>query len=382
MKKIVFLFLIFLTGCSVSDYQNIASIAVSKNPKIALKSFIHKKEHYYITHPQAFARDVKNFIYHFNLEIKKFTKAISIWKNTKKPTTKKLVKYSNHYKARAIINFDKGCVRVETIDKNYKKVLKTALVNTMLMPEDPRSVDLFSDKIILKGKPFLAGEIYDNEGKLVLYKWRANRYANYLIKHKLRSYRYKGQKVYYVTFPLVKNSEIVRAKKYLPYVKIYSKKYYISRSLILGIIKTESDFNPYAVSYVPAFGLMQIVPITAGVEGYERAYGYKHIPSKEFLFVPKNNIHIGSAYLNLLYYKYLSKIKNPVSREYMMIAAYNSGIGNVLKVFSIRRDRAIAIANSLTPKEVYYRLTHRLPTSEGRHYLPKVLKNRKKFVSL
>lgn len=141
-------------------------------------------------------------------------------------------------------------------------------------------------------------------------------------------------------------------------------------------------FNPYAVSYVPAFGLMQIVPTTAGVEGYERAYGYKHIPSKEFLFVPKNNINIGTAYLNVLYYRYLYKIKNPLSREYMMIAAYNSGIGNVLKVFSIRRDRAIAIANSLTPKEVYYRLTHRLPTSEGRNYLPKVLKNRNKFVSL
>ncbi|GAX87629.1 membrane-bound lytic murein transglycosylase C [Lebetimonas natsushimae] len=382
MKKIFLILLFLLTGCSVGDYQNIASIAVSKNPKTALKSYLIRKKNYYITHPNALAKDIKNFIYHFNLEVKKFTKAISIWQNPKKPTTKKLVKYSSHYRARAIIDFDRGFVKVETIDKNYKNVLKTALVNTMLMPEDPRSVDLFSDKIVLKGKPFLAGQVYDNEGKLVLYKWRANRYADYLIKHKLRNYIYRGQRIYNVTFPLAKNSEIVRAKKYLPYVKEYSKKYYISKSLILGIIKTESDFNPYAVSYVPAFGLMQIVPTTAGVEGYERAYGYKHIPSKEFLFVPKNNIHIGSAYLNLLYYRYLSKIKNPVSREYMMIAAYNSGIGNVLRVFNIRRDRAIAIVNSLSPKEVYYRLVHRLPTSEGRRYLPKVLKNRNRFVSL
>jgi membrane-bound lytic murein transglycosylase C len=374
--------LFLLTGCSVSDYQNIASVAISKNPKTALNNYLIRKRNYYITHPKALEKDIKFFIYHFNLEVKKFAKAISIWHNPKKPTTKKLVKYSNNYKARAIIDFDRGLIRVETIDKNYKKILQKALVNTMLMSDDPRSVDLFSDKIVLKGKPFLAGEIYDYEGKVVLYKWRANRYSSYLIKHNLKSYMYKNQKIYYVTFPLVKNSETLRAKKYLPFVKTYSKKYSISKSLILGVIKTESDFNPYAVSYVPAFGLMQIVPTTAGVEGYKRAYGYKHIPSKEFLFVPKNNINIGTAYLNVLYYRYLSKIKNPISREYMMIAAYNSGIGNVLRVFSIRRDRAVAIVNSLTPKEVYYRLTHRLPTSEGRHYLPKVLKNRKKFVSL
>jgi len=380
MKKIILILIFLFVSCSVSDYEQIASIAVSSHQKVVIENFLIRKRNYYLTHPQALAKDIRVFFKHFNLEVLKFTKAISIWQNPKKPSTKKLVKYSNHYKARAIIDFDKGLVRVETIDKNYKKVLQKALVNTMLMPEDPRSVDLFSDKIVLKGRPFLAGEIFDNEGKLVLYKWRANRYANYLIRHRLKSYYFRRQKIYYVTFLLAKNSEIIRAKKYLPYVRIYSKRYSISKSLILAIIKTESDFNPYAISYVPAFGLMQIVPTTAGVEGFERAYGYKRIPNKNFLFVPKNNINIGTAYLNLLYYKYLSKIKNPLSREYMMIASYNSGIGNVLKVFSIRKDRAIAIANSLTPNQIYYRLIYRLPTKEGRNYLPKVLKNRKKFV--
>ncbi|MEO1923183.1 MAG: murein transglycosylase domain-containing protein, partial [Nautiliaceae bacterium] len=259
---------------------------------------------------------------------------------------------------------------------------KKALVNTMLMPEDPRSVDLFSDKIVLKGKPFLAGQIKDFEGKVVLYPWRANRYANWLLKHKYRHYKIKNKTVYYVTFPLTKNAEDIRARRYKPYVVTYSKKYAISKTLVFAIIKTESDFNPYAVSYVPAFGLMQIVPTTAGVEGYERAYGYKKIPSKEFLFVPKNNINIGTAYLNVLFYRYLKKIKNPISREYLAIAAYNSGIGNVYKVFSIRRDRAIAIINKLSPREVYYRLTRRLPTDEGRRYLPKVLKHKRLFVKI
>jgi len=344
-----------------------------------LRTFVKQKEKYYITHPNVLKKDIKYFIRNFNKEIKKFTKAISIWPNPKKPSTTTFVKYTQHYKARAIINFEKGIITVETFKKEY---MKKALVNTMLMPEDPRSVDLFSDKVSLNGKPFLAYQIYDFEKKPVLYKWRANRYATWLIRHKLKKRFRRNRYVYYVNFNLAKNSTNIREKKYLRYVEIYSKKYSINKSLILGIIKTESDFNPYAVSYVPAFGLMQIVPTTAGIEGYERVYGYKKIPSKEFLFIPKNNINIGTAYLNILFYRYLKKVKNPISREYLAICAYNSGIGNVFKVFSLRRDRAISIINNLSPREVYYRLIKRLPTDEGRRYLPKVLKHKKLFVKV
>ncbi len=374
------LFLLFVTGCSISDYQTITKAVVTKNPKI-LKNYIARKSEYYLLHPKALKRDIEFFLKHFKLEVKKFTQAISIWPNPQKPSTTTLVKYSERYRARAIINFEKGYVRVESLI-NDKKKFKRALVYTMLMPEDPRSVDLFSDKIKLNGKPFLAGEIIDNEGKIVLYPWRANRYAKYLIKHKYKSYYKNGKKIYYVTFPLVKNALYVRARKYKPYIEMYSRRYGISKTLIYAIIKTESDFNPFAVSYVPAFGLMQIVPTTAGIEGYERAYGYKKIPDKYFLFVPKNNINIGTAYLNVLYYKYLKSVKNPISREYLTISAYNAGIGNVLKVFNIRRDRAIAIINSLSPREVYRRLIYRLPTSEARNYLPKVLKHKKLFIGM
>jgi len=381
MKFLIKFLVIFLfLGCSVSDYQQIATAIISKKPSTVIKTYASKKATYYATHPGALIRDIKYFKENFNLEIKKFLKFISTWRQPKKPGTKTLVKYTNNYKARAIINFSKGYVRVETIAKDYKNVLKKALVNTMLMPDDPRSVDLFSDKIVLKGKPFLAGQIYDYENKLVLYKWRASRYADWLIKHKLKSYLYKGQKVYFVTFNLAKNSLNVRVKRYLPYVEENSKRFNISKTLILAIIKTESDFNSYATSYVPAFGLMQIVPTTAGVEAWQRVYGYKHIPSKEYLYVPKNNIKMGTAYLNILFYRYLREIKNPISREYCAISSYNAGIGNVLKVFSIRRDRAFDIINSLSPKEVYTRLTMRLKTSEAKGYLPKVIKHKKLFI--
>ena len=374
MRYFVFI-LLFFTGCGINDYRLINESIAKKDPTIFLK----QKAKYYSTHPKQFIKDVKYYLTHFKKEVEVFKKHILIWPNPKTPSSKTLVKYTDHYKARAIINFEKGYLEVDALKKEY---MKKAIVNAILMPDDPRSVDLFSDKIVLKGKPFLAYQIYDFEKKPVLYQWRANRFAEYLIKHSLHKRYLNKRKYYYVVIKRAKNSENIRVKKYLPFIKQYSLKYKIDKSLILGVIKTESDFNPYAVSYVPAFGLMQIVPTTAGVEGYERAYGYKHIPSKNFLFVAKNNINIGTAYLNVLYYRYLSKIKNPISRKYCMISAYNAGIGNVFKVFSIRRDRAVAIINSLSPKEVYYRLKYRLPTSEARNYLPKVLNNQKKFIGI
>ncbi|MFC1814544.1 murein transglycosylase domain-containing protein [Thermodesulfobacteriota bacterium] len=104
---------------------------------------------------------------------------------------------------------------------------------------------------------------------------------------------------------------------------------------LYAIMKTESDFNPYALSHAPAFGLMQIVPATAGrdVSIYLEKEG---LPSDKFLFNPENNIKYGATYLHLLNYKYFKEINNPVSREYCVIAAYNTGAGNVLRTF----DRA------------------------------------------
>jgi len=372
---ILLLIFFLFVGCSVSDYRLVSESIIRKDPSI----FFRAKARYYETHPDQFIKDVRYYLIHFKKEVAVFKRHILIWPNPKIASTKTFVKYTNHYKARAVINFRQGYLEVDSLKKSY---LKKAIVNAILMPDDPRSVDLFSDRISLKGKPFLAYEIYDFDNKPVLYKWRADRFAKYLIKYKLHKKIIHKKIYYFVRINLAKNSENVRVKKYLTYVRLYSSRYKISKSLILGIIKTESDFNPYAVSYIPAFGLMQIVPTTAGIEGYEKAYGYKHIPSRQFLFVPKNNIHIGSAYLNILYYKYLLDIKNPLSRTYCMISSYNAGIGNVLKVFNIRRDRAIAIINSLSPREVYVRLRYRLPTNEAKNYLPKVLNNQRKFIGI
>merc|ERR1712065_121171 len=108
----------------------------------------------------------------------------------------------------------------------------------------------------------------------------------------------------------------------------------IREALVFAIMHSESSFNPMARSHIPAFGLMQIVPRSAGIDSYKYLYGKRKVVSSTYLYDSKKNIKMGSAYLHLLQYKYLSHIKDPISKLYCVIAAYNTGAGNVAKAFT------------------------------------------------
>jgi len=137
---------------------------------------------------------------------------------------------------------------------------------------------------------------------------------------------------------------------------------------------SESSFNPMARSHIPAFGLMQIVPRSAGVDSYQYLYNKKRILSSSYLYNSENNIKIGSAYLHILYYRYLKKIKNPQSRLYCTIAAYNTGAGNVARTFigSTNINKAAQTINSMSPDAVLKTLMRKLPYNETKKYLKKV----------
>jgi len=385
-----FLILFFLGGCSVSDYQSLARIASSSMPLEHAKSYAINKGVQYATNPSAIQKDIDHISDNFQDVLAFFLgEVIKEWgkDNAIEPSKKVYVKYTQNYKSRAEVDFDKGFVRVETIDKeNPKESLKKAIVTVLLTPDDPRGVDLYSaNEIKLEGKPFLAGLVLDQDKKVVLYEWRANRYADYLIKNSLKidSITVEGKSVkrYSVEFPMVKGRDSVSANRYKNIVREFSIKYGVEEALIYGVIKTESAFNPYAVSAAPAYGLMQIVRTTAGRDIYKRLHGRDGMPTKDELFEPRINIEYGTAYLNLLDKNYLSGIHNSVSREYCVISAYNGGAGNVFKTFGSSKSSALDNINSINPPAVFWKLKSDHPFEESRNYVVKVTNAKKEFVN-
>jgi membrane-bound lytic murein transglycosylase C len=384
---ILCVFALWLTGCSKQD---LVRVAISNSPKQAAINLVKSRPQAYQHNPLLLIQDAKSFK-------RNFKQLLSILRgNVEKEWGKgetilaskhRYVKYTQNYKSRARIDFDSGLITVETLDRRAPiKNLESAIITTLLTPDDPRAVDLYSDRTIkLTGTPYLYGLVQDHKGRVVNSPSRAETYARHMVAHSKKSRSLKAgpnKTVHYVQFRMVNNHENIRAKRYSPLVSKYAKRFGISRSLIYAIIKTESNFNPYAVSSAPAYGLMQIVPTTAGRDAYRHTRGVDGIPSQKFLFNSQNNIELGSAYLNLVNRRYLGGIKNSVSREYSTIAAYNTGSGNVLKAFSRDRKQAIRIINGMKPTEVYQRLRSKLNSHEARRYLHKVINARKQYVNI
>lgn len=301
--------------------------------------------------------------------------------NSELPDKKKYVKYTNNYQARTIVDFDKGLVRVETLTTDSPlDTLKQAVTTTLLTTADPSKTDIFSSSAPnTDGVPFLYPQVMDHDGKLVQYRWRAERYSNYLVSNKLQKAQENGKTVYAVEFNLVAQHEHLRQEKYSDYVIAAAKRYNLEPALIYGIIETESSFNPYAVSPANAYGLMQVVPATAGKDVYNLVKKKSGQPTKEVLFSPENNIDIGSAYLYILQTRYLVKVTNKVSQEYSMISAYNGGTGNVLKTFDANRTTAMDKINQTSASDVYKKLRYDHPKAESQKYLEKVTKAKKTY---
>jgi len=387
--SLAFLVILIISGCSAWDAARVARIAATGDV-VSAQRMAAEKAVRYAANPKALDRDIKRFQKDFAKLIETFRKAVGgIWgkEEIKEPGSREYVKYTQNYLSRASVDFDRGIITVETLDrKDPLKSLKNAIITTLLTPDDPRAVDIYSARTVKLGKmPFLYGEVNDQEGKNIRWSWRAGYFADYLIKNKLQTKAIKTgdkiKKVSRVVIPMVKDHDEIRALKYKPLIERFAKDLSISKNLVYAIIKTESDFNPYAVSNAPAFGLMQIVPTTAGQDVHRFLNKADGLPSREFLFNPGNNIQYGTAYLHILHYKYLSDIEDPLSREYCVIAAYNTGAGNVLRTFDPDRDHAPQCINKLDPLQVLKILQTRLSHDEARKYLAKVMDAKKRFVN-
>jgi membrane-bound lytic murein transglycosylase C len=303
-------------------------------------------------------------------------------KNQPFVTTKhKFIEYSPNLKNRKIVDYQHQNILLQTIAKNQQEATKR--FNQMfdsLYREDVKQAyknDILEKMVLkeLKQKTTIPNSSQKIISDMINHKQK--KILKSRIKPKnYKTIKYKKQTIYSLRLKFPTNAYLTKAKRYKNIVNQYGKKEHIPYELIYAIIDNESSFNPMARSYVPAFGLMQIVPQTAGRDTYKYLYNKDRMLHSSYLYNEKNNIKIGSGYLHILYYRYLRGIKDPTSRLFCAICAYNTGAGNVAKAFVGNHNiyQATKKINNMTSIEVYGRLIKYLPYKETKRYLKKVYK--------
>jgi membrane-bound lytic murein transglycosylase C len=301
------------------------------------------------------------------------------WDEARITSPKQWVSYSEDMKTRTTVDYESNTVEVAirddaqpTVEKIQKEVKRALTTNAKTATEqDPilskvQSQASFSLKKLLMSGVKLAKDTVNKVMTSASMKLEADSHGSFKV----------------TTVKLPEAAKTERVRQLFPFVKKYSKKYDISPPLILAIIKTESAFNPLAQSHIPAFGLMQIVPGSAGKDVQRFVYKKDRKPSSKMLFNPEVNIEHGVAYLHLLKNRYLKGIKDKQSLEFCAIAAYNTGAGNVAWAFNRTTNikKAISDINSMTSEQVYTMLRKNLKYEEARKYLLKVRKNKQLYM--
>lgn len=305
--------------------------------------------------------------------------------NVKLSTKKTFTQYSDDMKSRESVDFKNGKVTMEVItnpNKNispkvFEKKLQSIKNENIIQALQKDPVAKLSSKY-LKRKGIVQklqtkSQAYQFlKGLIVKSKIEVNELKEKIIKLK----NGKKKKIISVTIKMIPKYLEKIAKRYKEDVLKEAKRFHVRVSHIFGTIQTESYFNPLARSPVPAYGLMQIVPATAGKDAYFALKGKKRLLPPYYLYNSKNNIELGTKYIQIIKYKYLKGIKNKKSLFYCSATAYNAGIGTLIKSFTgsySKREEAIRKINSMTPDEVYHHLrTSKRLSREARDYVKKV----------
>lgn len=127
-------------------------------------------------------------------------------------------------------------------------------------------------------------------------------------------------------------------------VVAYSKKFNIKASLILAVIKLESNFNRYEVGDNDDRGYMQIIPSTEKwlAKNYGHKLGFKYNPKQ--IFKPEYNIGLGVIYLSIL--------KKSYGEDYdRILSEYNRGPYKLKKYYEKNKTYATSYSRGVLRRE-------------------------------
>ena len=274
-------------------------------------------------------------------------------------------------------------ILVEFAEGYRTSQIKKAIVRLLTLPIQPQPQHLFSNEPInTREKPYYFRRVLNQFNTSIRYPAQAYRYTDYLLSNNAESIQDEQGQFTLVRIPKNTLSMPQGIKQYHHLVEQYADEFSVPEELIYAIIDTESYFDPKAVSKSKALGLMQIKPKSAGRDVYHHIDNRRGYPSRDVLFDPKENIRIGVAYISLLNNKYLKNVRNPKSKEMLMVASYNGGLSKSLNLFGDSPEKAVARINQLYPRNIYRKLRYSHVSGETRQYVDKVLGKKDKYAKL
>jgi len=277
-----------------------------------------------------------------------------LWNDYLKSTKTKWVEYDYINMSRSVVDFKKQEIVIDVVSNKNDKDGAILKINERLTKVlDKKNNDHLIVSDVLTVREYLKLKTVDR---------------TFPIKEKDNG---SGFVHYSVNIKLPSDYIQRKAIKYKTIIYKYSNKYGLDPSLVYSIIHSESSFNPMSESSV-AYGIMQIVPKSAGLDVSKYLYGKEKLVTKKFLKNPENNILYGTTYLYLLKTKHFHKVNKENSKKYCMIAAYNTGPGNLLRTFASDRNIAILKINSFSDDSLKSYLVKNLPYDETKVYLKRV----------
>lgn len=329
-----------------------------------------------------------------------FRKKMSrLWggENVIESTDKEWVEYSDGGNSRSSVDFEEGEAKIEIIvtseegksESKIEKKVEEKLKELIVSRGKTKDYDSEKEKALpLQETAILENQVQTPSGQVVTENNIDESVKEIVKETKIEKKEITGddgekRQVVTVRLDLAPDHIRTRAEKYKNEVEKYCRKYDVDPAMAYAVMQTESSFNPKAKSHVPAYGLMQIVPASAGKDCAQSLKKPFSKPTANYLYEPENNIEMGVHYLHLLKKRYYTKVENADSRDLCVIASYNTGAGNVAR--ALRGDTSISKAipqiNAMSYEELF-RYFERKLLPETQNYIRKVTERMKTFKSL
>lgn len=333
------------------------------------------------------------------------------WADAEISSKTRLVMYSNDYQQKRAIDFNANEIQITMPSihtgkvLNYRQMQQNLQATLMELLQMDLATAIRKDPINQKmeslagiryaqdlgslGRDLLLSELFRDERPSIkaiermARKLTKSAYIRYPAVASLNlAFTFNDRTTYIISLP--EKRIRMKAKRYKSFIYDYAQTYNLPPSLIFAIIHAESSFNPLARSQIPAFGLMQIVPHSAGQDATQMLFNKRQVLSPSYLYNPRKNVQVGAAYLHILYYRYLRDIEDSKSRLYCAIAAYNAGTSSVMRTLTGQSSISGSVnsINRMSSNDVLRRLIRQMPSSETREYLNKVLSLQKTYGQL